>query len=115
MEAEEIGARLQDLRAQLHEWQALKNCIGWRRLADVLTAQKNFRVGNILRKPTEQLVDLAIREYERGEAASFDMAIELPNVEISRLQDEITLWSSRITTEENTNVSETLVEPESAP
>jgi hypothetical protein len=98
--------QLQEARAQLFEWNQLSKCVGWARLKQVLTAQKNLRIGKILREPTTQLVDVLVREYERGEAAVLDLTIELPETEIQRLQELVKLLSRRITTEENGNETE---------
>lgn len=101
---EELDGQLQAAREQLYEWRALKNHPGWKRLTKVIEAQKNMRVGNILRAPTQQIVDVFVREYERGEAAGLDLILEIGNTEIQRLEAEINLLESRLTIQENEDV-----------
>ena len=112
---EEMEGLLQGAREQLYEWQALKNNPGWKRLEKVLRAQKDLRVGNIIRAPTQQVVDVLVREYERGEAAGLDFALEIANTEIARLNAEINVLESRITIQENADVDSPISIPDIAP
>lgn len=115
MEEEVLSARLQALREQLYEWNTLVNNPGWKLLKKLLQAQLDHRLGSIIRKPTAELVDLAVREYERGEAAGLDLAINLCGTETERLKAEIELVLSRITIEENADENSIPAQPDSAP
>ncbi len=74
-----------DLRELQFEWKGLVAHKGWHRLVDAIEGQIDRRVGQLIRQ-----ADLPERDFMRGEAGGMDFMKNLPDVEIARLEEEIT-------------------------
>jgi hypothetical protein len=97
---------LADLRAVLYEWRQLEGNVGWQRLREYARAQVARRVGEILHGETTELVDLVRRENVRGECAGIELFIAMPEVEIARLEHEISVRAERTIEMENDDDTE---------
>lgn len=86
---EEKDPSLTELQEQLSSWRALVKTAGWSTLERYAKAQKDHRLGPLIRGRSEQIIDLVNREYDRGEIAGIEFFMNIPSIEIARLEEEI--------------------------
>jgi len=105
---EERSPTLEDLRGLLYEWQTLQKSPGYLRMQQYAKDQVDRRVRELILEPGEAGVTFA-----RGECAGIWLFARMADIEIERLQHEITQQAEK--EEENTYVPDHSDEQSSAP